>query len=167
MILHKHDPLPYDVIDSQFLIFKQLSQASYQGQIDVAQSVLTCFFSTLRQGALSWFSALPLEQYGFALHKNKFTDALCLCYGWTPPYLPSHCVCGKAFSVTRAFSCPHGAYPIICRNDVGDLTAKLFLEVCRDVQIELHLQPLTSKVLCYKSAVHVDDARVDIRAAGF
>ena len=34
-------------------------------------------------------------------------------------------------------------------------------------QIEPHLQPLTGEILCYKSAVHADDARVDIRAAGF
>ena len=36
-----------------------------------------------------------------------------------------------------------------------------------DVQIEPHLQPLTGEILHYKSAVHADDARVDIRAAGF
>ena len=44
---------------------------------------------------------------------------------------------------------------------------KLFSEVCHDVQIEPHLQPLTGEILRYKSAVHADDARVDIRAAGF
>ena len=40
-------------------------------------------------------------------------------------------------------------------------------EVCHDVQVELHLQPLSGELLRYKSAVHEDDARVDIRAAGF
>ena len=117
------------------------------------------------QGASSWLSALPLEQYGFTLHKNEFT-ALCLRYGWTP-HIPFHFVCGKAFSVNHAFSCPHGAFPIIRHNDVHDLTVKLFSEVCHDVQIEPHLQPLTGEILRYKSAVHADDARVDIRAAGF
>ena len=175
LILRQHDSLPHDVIDSQFLIFKKLSQARQQGQVDAAQSVLARSSSVLRKaieccqdkGASSWLSALPLEQYGFALHKNEFTDALCLRYGWTPPHLPSHCVCGKAFSINHAFSCPHGAFPIIRHNDVRDLTAKLFSEVCHDVQIEPHLQPLTGKILRYKSAVHADDARVDIRAAGF
>ena len=99
----------------------------------------------------------------------EFTDALCLRYDWTPPHLPSHCVCGKAFSVTHALSCPHGAFPIICHNDVElrDLTAELLSEVCHDVQTEPHLQPLTGEILRYKTAVHEDDARVDIRAAGF
>ena len=88
--------------------------------------------------------------------------SLCLRYGWTLPHLPSHCICGKAFSVTHALSCPHGAFPIIRHNYVCDLTAKLLSEVCHDVQTELHLQPLTGK-----TAVHEDDARVDIRAAAF
>ena len=35
------------------------------------------------------------------------------------------------------------------------------------VIIEPHLQPLTGEILCYKFVVHADDARVDIRAAGF
>ena len=64
-------------------------------------------------------------------------------------------------------SCPHGAFPIIRHNNVRDLTAKLMSEVCHDVQVEPHLQPLSGKLLHYKSAVHEDDARVDIRAAGF
>ena len=52
-------------------------------------------------------------------------------------------------------------------NDGRDLTAKLMSKVCHDVQVEPHLQPLSSESLHYKSAVHEDDARVDIRAAGF
>ena len=119
-------------------------------------SAIECF---LDKEALSWLSALPLERY---VYKNKFTNALCLHYGWTPPHLPSHCVCGKAFSVNHAFSCPQGAYPIIRNNDVCNLTAKLFSELCHDVQIEPHLQHLTGKILHYKSAGHEDDAKVDI-----
>ena len=119
------------------------------------------------RGASSWLSALPIEQYGFALHKTDFTDALCLRYGWIPSHLPSHCVCGKAFSVSHAFSCPHGAFPIIRHNDIRDLTARLLSEVCHDVQVEPHLQPLTGEVLHYRTAVLEDDARVDIQAAGF
>ena len=38
-------------------------------------------------------------------------------------------------------------------------------EVCHDVQVEPHLQ-LSGELLHYKSAVHEDDARVDVRAAG-
>ena len=91
----------------------------------------------------------------------------CLCYRFAPPNLPSHCVCGKDFSVSHAFSCPHGAFPILCHNDVRELTVKLLSKVCHDVQVVPHLQPLCEEVLLHCSAVVEDDARVDIRAPGF
>jgi len=47
------------------------------------------------KGSSSWLSALPLERYGFALHKGEFIDAICFRYGYLPSWLPSHCVCGK------------------------------------------------------------------------
>jgi len=110
-------------------------------------------------------------RYGFSLNKGEFVDALCLCYGFAPPNLLSHCVCGKDFSVSHAFSCPHGAFPILRHNDVRNLTAKLLSEVCHDVQVEphVHLQPLSGEVLHHRSVVVEDDARVhvDIRASGF
>ena len=89
--------------------------------IATVQSFLAGFPHNLRltleccqeKGASSWLSAIPIKQHGFAPHKTNFTDALFLRYGWIPPHLPSHCVCGKAFTVSYAFSCPHGAFPII------------------------------------------------------
>jgi len=175
LILQQCDCLPHDVIDSQCLILKWLSQVKHQSQMDTVQSVLARSPLSLRQalecckekGASSWLSAIPIEQHGSALHKTDFTDALCLHYGWSPPHLPTHCVCSKTFSISHAFSCPHGAFPIIRHNDIHDLTAKLMSEVCHDVQVEPHLQPLSGESLHYKSAVHEDDARVDIRAASF
>ena len=117
--------------------------------------------------ASSWLSALPLDQYGFSLNKGEFVDALCLRYGFAPPNLPSHCVCGKDFSVSHAFICPHGAFPILRHNDVRDLTGKLLSEVSHDVQVEPHLQPLSGEVLHHCSAVVEDDAGVEIRASSF
>ena len=143
--------------------------------MDISESVLAQSPISLHQtlecckekGASSWLSAIPIEQDGFALHKTDFTDALCLRFGCSPSHLPSHCVCSKAFSVSHAFSCPHGVFPILHHNDARDLTMKLMSEVCHDVQVEPHLQLLSSESLHYKSAVHEDDARVDIRIAGF
>ena len=40
-------------------------------------------------------------------------------------------------------------------------------EVCHDVKVEHYLQPLTGEALRYRTAVIGDDARLDIRAAGF
>ena len=106
---------------------------------------------------ISQYRWLPISE-----PDNRCTDALCLRYGWIPSHPPSHCVCVKAFSVSHAFSCPHGAFPIIRHNDIRDLTARLLSEVCHDVQVESHLQPLTGEVLHYRTAVLEDDARVDI-----
>ena len=64
-------------------------------------------------------------------------------------------------------ACPHGAFPTIRHNDIRDLTARLLSEVCHDVQVEPHLQLLTGEVLHYRTTVLEDDARFDIRAAGF
>ena len=36
------------------------------------------------KGASSWLTTLPLEEYGFALHKSAFQDDLALRYGWLP-----------------------------------------------------------------------------------
>ena len=82
---------------------------------------------------------------GFVLHKGAFTDALCLHYGWTPPRLPSHCVCGSDFSISHAFSCPHRAFPTIRHNSIHDFTASLLSEVCHDVKVKVehYLQPPT------------------------
>ena len=63
------------------------------------------------KGASSWLTFLLLAKYDFSLHKQAFRDALCLRFGWTPTRLPSHCPCGKLFTVGHAFSCPKGALP--------------------------------------------------------
>ena len=139
-----------------------LKNSKHQNQMDRAQSVLSRSPNNLCQalecckekGASLWLSVIPVAQHGFALHKTNFTDALCLLYGWSPPHLPSHCVCGKAFIISHALSCPHGAFPIIRHNDVRDLTAKLMSEVCHDVQVEPHLQPLSGELLHHKTAKH-------------
>ena len=36
------------------------------------------------KGASSWLSSVPLEEFGFTLHKGAFRDALTLRYGWLP-----------------------------------------------------------------------------------
>ena len=119
------------------------------------------------KGASNWMSALPLERYGFALHKGAFRDALCLRYGWQPQRLPSHCACGQHTSIDHALSCPTGGYPTIRHNELRDLTASLLKEVCHDVTVEPHLQPLSEEVLQGQTSIQGDEARLDISCRGF
>ena len=76
---------------------------------------------TGEEGASTWLTALPIEKMGFTLHKRAFRDAVFLWYCWTPPFLPTNCICGNAFSVKHALSCNRGAFPIHRHNEIRTL----------------------------------------------
>ena len=118
------------------------------------------------KGASSWFSALPLEEHGFALHKGGFRDAICLHYLWDLPRTPEHCACGQKFGVNHAMCCPKGDFPTLRHNEVRDLTADLLTDICGDVEREPLLQPVTGEQL-NRSTNRQMDARLDVRARGF
>ena len=61
-------------------------------------------------------------------------------------------------------SCKKGGFLSIRHNDLGDLTANMLSEVCRDVEIEPKLTPLTGEVLGSRTANTTNEARLDIRA---
>ena len=125
------------VVHQQNDLFRRLSSLKEQALSSQLQTTISncppplCWAveCCMEKGASSWLSALPLEQYGFSLHKGEFIDAICLRYGFTPSLLPSHCVCGKDFTLSHAISCPYGAFPIIQHNEVRDLTACLMTSV--------------------------------------
>ena len=94
------------------------------------------------KGASSWLTTIPLEEFGFTLHKGAFRDALALRYGWQPPNVRTNCSCGSLLSVEHALSRPKGGFPSLRHNEVRDLTANVMAEVCHYVSIEPHLQPL-------------------------
>ena len=83
-----------------------------------------------------------------------------------PPHLPSICACGSNFNVEHALKCPTSGFTIIRYNEVRDLLAVLS-EVCHDVSIEPHLQPLSGESLHGSSANTEDGARLDVAAGGF
>ena len=122
---------------------------------------------TQEKGASSWLTTLPISEHGFALHKGAFRDALALRYGWDPPNTPSHCICGKSFTVEHALSCPFGGFPTLRHNGIQNLTANLLSEVCHNVTIEPTLQPATRETFKLASAITDIGARSDIAADGF
>ena len=115
----------------------------------------------------TWLSVLPLEEYGFAPHKGAFCDALALHYGWSPANAPLNCACVTHFSVEHVLLCPMGGYPSIRHNEIRDLTADLWLEVCHNVSTEPHLQPMTGEIMSGLSANIQYGAQLDIAADGF
>ena len=131
------------------------------------KSLQRCLDVASEKGASTWLTALPLEEHGFVLHKGSFRDALCLRYGWRPPHLPSHCVCGREFSVDHSLNCKCGGYPSIRHNEIRDITAHLITEVCHNVLIEPPLQQLSGEIMSLQSANVQVKAWLDIAADGF
>ena len=120
------------------------------------------------KGSSSWVTALPIDDHSFTLHKGAFRDALCLQYNWILPHLPTSCVCGAGLTVEHALTCPTGSgYTFIRHNEIRDNLAKLLTEVCHDVCIEPHLQPLSSESFTACSVITGDSARLDVAASGF
>jgi len=70
------------------------------------------------KGASNWLTTLPIEEYGFSLHKGAFVDALALRYRWTPTCIPVSCVCGSSFTVKYVWSCPSGGFRILRHNEI-------------------------------------------------
>jgi len=96
-----------------------------------------------KKGASIWLTALPIQEFGFCLHKQAFRDALCVRYGWQLERLPSHCACGETNSLNHVLSCSKGAMPSIRHNRIRDLLVWSLTEVCPNVAIKPTLQPLS------------------------
>ena len=64
------------------------------------------------KGTSCWLTTLPIQEYGFSLHKQAFRDALCVRYGWQLERLPSHCACEETVSLNHTLSCSKGGYAI-------------------------------------------------------
>ena len=119
------------------------------------------------EGAFAYLTVIPIAEYGFNLYKQTFRDTLCVCYGWQPACLPSHCACGYVFSISHAPSCSRVAVLSIRHNQIRDLTAEPLVKVYPSVAVALVLQTLTGKRFALRTANIQDDARLDIKAQDF
>jgi len=125
------------------------------------------FFLATEKGASNWLSVIPIDEHGCSLHKRAFHDVLALRYGWRFENCPTHCVCGKSFSIEHALSCHCGGYTSIRHNEIRDITASLLSEVCNSVEIEPHPQEaVPGETFSYRSAITDDGARLDVAANG-
>ena len=71
-----------------------------------------------------------IKEHGFYLDNTVFT----MRYRWMPDQLPDKFICGSQFNVEHAFTCSHGGFRFLRHNEIRDLTAKLFTEVCHNVK---------------------------------
>ena len=78
--------------------------------------------------------------------------------------MPTNCECGRPFSVDHSLNCLKGRFPALRHNVVCDLIPS---EVCHDVRVEPHLQPLTKETMRHRTANTDTKARSDICACVF
>ena len=144
---------------------QSLQFQAVRSQLPMAkQRLLDC---ASEKGASSWITTLSIEEHGFLLHKGAFRDATHLRCGWELSGTPRKCSCGAIFTVDHVMICAKGGYTIIRHNEVRNVTANLLAEVCHNMCTEPVLQPLSGEVLQPATANSSDEARADIRAAGF
>ena len=108
-------------------------------------------------------SASPIKSLGFVLNKQEFRDSICMRYGWNIPDTPAYCQCGKKNDLDHTLICSKGGYVNMRHNGIRDLEGELMKEVCRDVKIEPHLQPIGEREL---SGITEDKARLDVSGVG-
>ena len=77
------------------------------------------------------------------------------------------CTCGKLFTADHILNCPTGGFPIVCHNEIRDLTAELMSEVCHNMCVEPALQPISGEQLPHATANREESARLDVRARAF
>ena len=104
---------------------------------------------------------------GFSLNKQEFRDAVALRYNLPINGLPEFCVCGDKFNTEHAMTCKKGGFVSMRHNELRDITCELLKEVCKDVEKEPLLIPLTGEKLKYQTANTKDNARLDISARSF
>ena len=169
--LIKNQIKQYTVDKTQIKITKQVIKKEKQDRChsnldqlrnNLSEKSKRLFDVSIEKGVSNWLTALPTSDFGFELSKQHFWDA----YGWSIAHLPTTCPCGSRFTVQHCMSCKKGGFVSIRHNDLRDLTANMLSEVCKDVEVEPKLTPLTGKVLGSRTANTTNDARLDIRARG-
>ena len=114
-------------------------------------------------GALSWLTTLPLKSKKFNLNKREFYNTFSLRHCWTLKYLP----CRKRFDVDHAVSCMEGGSVRRRYDDVRDLFASLFMDVCHDFEVEPHLKTSTGEVLTCSECELLWWSSFECQCAGF
>ena len=90
---------------------------------------------------------LPLTEFGFALNKGEFRDALSLRYGRPLKGLPAMCPCGQKYNVTHALNCKKGGFVTMRHNHSRGFEAHILSKIVNYVETEPEVQPLTGEII--------------------
>ena len=109
----------------------------------------------LQEKITNLITRLPLSLQG-SIQQSLWNITTSLYTNWSSKIIlhtTTTCICNIynlcanvqacTFNVAHGLSCPIGGYPTIQHNEVKELTVSLLQQVCYNVAIEPHLQPLT------------------------
>ena len=94
---------------------EQLKEAADSLKQSLSTSLQRPMNLARERGASTWLTSLPIQEFGFALHKRIFQDAPALHYNWRAP---SFCTCEVSFSVEHTLSRPKRGFPTIRHNEI-------------------------------------------------
>ena len=118
----------------------------------------------ITQGKVSnWLKTYPISDQGYDLNKQLW-DCVRLRYGWRLTNIPSACSYGSKMDIQHAISYKKGGFITIIHNDLRDLTANLWTEVYKDVNIEPQLIPVTGETFNNRTGNTSNEARVDTKS---
>ena len=145
---------------------ENIKQAKFEVMNNLTSEQSRYIALACEKGASSWLSALPLEQFGFALNKQEFVDAIALRYNFDIPGRSQTCVCGEINTQDHSLICKKGGFVSIRHNTIRDTTASLLEKVAYGVETEPRLLPVGNRTLPPGSNIS-DGARLDVAARGF
>ena len=158
----RHRSIIKEIKEEKASIYKILHQSIYEDlNIELRKSLT----NASQKGASIWLNTLPIKDLCFYLNKQEFRDAVALRYNFKIDGIASNCACGSENSIDHALVCRLGGYTIMRHNEVRDVEASLLREVCRDVQVEPALIPLSGQQFPASTNTS-ENARLDVSARG-
>ena len=98
-ILTHDDRYTYDTLADQLSSVAEVkkmkrdhqSSSSSQLKTSLPPDLQRAMDLSMEKGASNWLTVLPVDEFGFTLHKGAFRDALALRYGWSLHQIPHTC----------------------------------------------------------------------------
>ena len=98
-ILSNTSVYSYDMVSNQLAAKSETQKLRRRWSEQQAESLKQILTDTQKRAMLlatercasNWLTTLPIEEFGFTLHKGAFHDALALRYDWKPNRTPSKC----------------------------------------------------------------------------
>ena len=161
-----HNQQLIDIMKKRKEAEEDIKQAKFEVMNNLTPEQSRYIALACEKGASSWLSALPLEQFGFALNKQEFVDAIALRYNFDIPGRSQTCVCGEINTQDHSLICKKGGFVSIRHITIRDTTASLLEKVAYGVETEPRLLPVGNRTLPPGSNIS-DGARLDVAARGF